>query len=29
MKNLLYQRGFSWDETQQMVTAYDDIWDAY
>lgn len=29
MKDLLDQRGFWWDETQQMVTAYDDVWDAY
>ncbi|BFG36997.1 hypothetical protein CerSpe_232710 [Prunus speciosa] len=28
-KDLLDQRGFWWDDTQQMVTAYDDIWDAY
>lgn len=29
MKNILDQRGFSWDESRQMVTAYDDVWDAY
>ena len=29
MKNLLEERQFSWDETQQMVTAYDDVWDTY
>lgn len=28
-KDLLDRRGFWWDETQQMVTAYDDVWDAY
>jgi hypothetical protein len=29
MKNLLEERLFSWDETQQMVTAYDDVWDTF
>lgn len=29
LKNLLSQKGFSWDETQQMVTADADVWDAY
>ncbi|XP_048324377.1 uncharacterized protein LOC107411969 isoform X2 [Ziziphus jujuba] len=29
MKDLLDRREFWWDETQQMVTAYDDVWDAY
>ena len=29
MRDLLEQRGFSWDETLQMVTACDDVWDAY
>ncbi|XP_038718028.1 uncharacterized protein LOC120011071 [Tripterygium wilfordii] len=29
MKNLLYQRGSSWDETRQLIAAYDDVCDAY
>ncbi|XP_059652509.1 uncharacterized protein LOC132299732 isoform X2 [Cornus florida] len=29
MENLLNQSEFSWDETRQMVTAREDIWDAY
>lgn len=29
MHILLDQRGFSWDETCQMVTACNDLWDAY
>ncbi|KAF4361793.1 hypothetical protein F8388_018959 [Cannabis sativa] len=29
MKDLLAQRGFWWDEMQQMVTAYDHVWDTY
>ncbi|XP_059640663.1 L10-interacting MYB domain-containing protein [Cornus florida] len=29
VKNLLEQSGFSWDETREMVTAEDHIWDAY
>ena len=29
MRKLLEQRGFSWDDRQQMVTAYDNVWDAY
>ncbi|XWS42424.1 hypothetical protein CRYUN_Cryun16bG0013100 [Craigia yunnanensis] len=29
MRTLLDQRVFSWDETRQMVTAHDDVWDTY
>ncbi|PON64456.1 Myb/SANT-like domain containing protein [Parasponia andersonii] len=29
MKDLLEQRGFWWDEMQQMITACDDVWDTY
>ncbi|KAL5566117.1 hypothetical protein UlMin_029281 [Ulmus minor] len=29
MKDLLDRRGFWWDEMQQMITAYDYVWDAY
>lgn len=29
IRNLLGQRGFSWDETRQMVTAHTGVWDAY
>ncbi|XP_021899032.1 uncharacterized protein LOC110815515 isoform X1 [Carica papaya] len=29
MNNLLDQRGFFWDEKHQMVSAYDDVWDAF
>ncbi|KAK9292996.1 hypothetical protein L1049_020979 [Liquidambar formosana] len=29
MKNLLDHGGFLWDETQQMIIAYDYVWDAY
>lgn len=29
IKTLLDQRGFSWDEKQQVVVADDDIWDSY
>lgn len=29
VKNLLDQTGFSWDETRQMVTAENHVWDEY
>ncbi|XP_024020200.1 uncharacterized protein LOC112091263 isoform X2 [Morus notabilis] len=29
MKDLLDQRGFWWDEMEQMITACDDVWDTY
>ncbi|XP_015891980.3 L10-interacting MYB domain-containing protein [Ziziphus jujuba] len=29
VKNLLDQKGFSWDETRQMVTADNNVWDEY
>ncbi|XVF06136.1 hypothetical protein REPUB_Repub06bG0021600 [Reevesia pubescens] len=29
MRTLIDQRVFSWDETNQMVTARDDVWDTY
>lgn len=29
VKVLLEQIGFSWDETREMVTAEDHVWDAY
>jgi hypothetical protein len=29
VKILLEQNGFSWDETREMVTASDIVWDAY
>lgn len=29
IKILLQQSGFSWDETREMVTAEDHVWDAY
>lgn len=29
VKNLLEQRGFSWDETRRMVTADNTVWDEY
>ncbi|EXB95722.1 hypothetical protein L484_007472 [Morus notabilis] len=29
VKNLLDQTGFSWDDTRQMVTADNDVWDEY
>ncbi|KAI8027089.1 L10-interacting MYB domain-containing protein [Camellia lanceoleosa] len=29
MRTLIDQSGFAWDEMQQMVTASNDIWDAY
>ncbi|KAJ1375364.1 Myb/SANT-like domain [Sesbania bispinosa] len=29
LRSLLEQRGFSWDETQQVISACDGVWDAY
>ncbi|KAK7344225.1 hypothetical protein VNO77_13589 [Canavalia gladiata] len=29
LRSLLDRRGFSWDEAQQMISAYDGAWDAY
>ncbi|XP_065850849.1 L10-interacting MYB domain-containing protein [Euphorbia lathyris] len=29
IKDLLEHNGFSWDETREMITAEDDVWDAY
>lgn len=29
VKNLLDQKGFSWDETRQMITADNNVWDEY
>lgn len=29
VKNILGQRGFFWDETCHLLTAYDDFWDDY
>ncbi|KAJ7978001.1 L10-interacting MYB domain-containing protein [Quillaja saponaria] len=29
MKNILDQKGFSWDEKQQLIAAHDDVWKAY
>lgn len=29
IKNLLENSGFSWDETREMITAEDHVWDAY
>ena len=29
MKSLLDQNGFEWDELHQMITANDDLWDAF
>ncbi|KAJ6697719.1 MYB/SANT-LIKE DNA-BINDING DOMAIN PROTEIN [Salix purpurea] len=29
IKNLLDNSGFSWDETREMITTKDHIWDAY